>query len=177
MRQSHALIPRGRGVRRTLASACLSGWVLVSGCFKYMPVETTAVPPQEEVRVRVTLDAAVRIGPHLGSITESLEGRLTPLGPDSLALAVWIGKDYTGSPFENARQRVSLGRQEIVEVRRRTLSYQRTGVVAAGVLAITALLIDRVIFEPNPNPSPINRGQRPPEPDGARAGWRIQIPR
>ena len=120
------------------------------------------------MRVRVTTDAAVRIGPTVGSITERLEGRLTPMDADSLTLAMWIGKDYQGSPFANVRQRVSLGRQEIVEVRRRSLSATRTGLAAAGVLLVTAVLIDRVVFQPNPNPNPIDRPEPPPEPDPFR---------
>ena len=156
---------------RTLLLPVLTS-VLVSGCFQYTRVEPARISPEEEVRVRVTADAAVRIGPHVGSITERLEGRLTPNGADSLDLAIWIGRDYAGSPFANARQRVSLGRQEIVEVRRRSLSASRTGLAAAGVLLVTAILIDRIVFEPNPNPYPTNRPQPPPEPDGLR--WRVR---
>lgn len=46
---------------------------------------------------------------------------------------------------------------------------RRAGPVPVGVLAITALLIDRVIFEPNRNPGPIDRPHPPPDPDGMRA--------
>jgi hypothetical protein len=136
-----------------------------AGCFKYAAIDPGSVNPQEEVRVRVTNDAAVRIGPYLGTVTENLEGRLTPLSPDSLALSIWIGKDYRGTPFEDSRQRVSLGARELVEVRRRELSLQRTGIAAAGVVAVTALLISKVVFEPNPNPGGSGRPGPPPTDD------------
>jgi hypothetical protein len=143
-----------------------------AGCFKYVPVATTAVNPEEEVRLRVTTDAAVRIGPRLGTISERLEGRLAPAG-DSVDFAIWIGKDYTGSPFENARLRVSLARPEIVEVRRRTLSRTRTGLAAAGILAVTALLVNQVVFEENKNP-PGSDNPHPPPTDGFRVQLRIR---
>jgi hypothetical protein len=135
---------------------------LAAGCFRYSAVPPTAVSPDEDVRVRVTNDAAVRIGTALGSITEQLEGRLTPLGADSLALSVWVGKDYRGTPFENARQRVSLTVRDLVEVRRRELSVARTGIVAAGFVVLTALLIDRIAFEADPNPGAVGRPGSPP---------------
>jgi hypothetical protein len=167
MRQSAAL-------RLHRISAPLLAALVAAGCFKYTPVETSAVPAQEDVRVRVTTDAAVRIGPHLGTITERLEGRLVPAGADSLTLAVWVGRDYVGSPFENARQRVSLGIGEVVEVRRRQLSVGRTSIAAAGVLLVTGILINRVVFEANPNPSQTGRPGPPPEPGGVRATLRVR---
>jgi hypothetical protein len=60
---------------------------------------------------------------------------------------------------------VSLGTRELVEVRRRELSLQRTGIVAAGVVLVTAILIDKVVFEPNPNPGGSGRPGPPPTDD------------
>ena len=133
-----------------------------AGCFKYARVETNAVPPEEDVRIRVTRDAAIRVGPHLGNISERLEGRLAPLGQDSLVVAVWIGKDYIGSPFENTRQRVSLTPNEIVEVRRRTISWPRTALAAAGLIAGTVLFIDQIGLIGDDNPRDPRTPYQPP---------------
>jgi hypothetical protein len=122
-----------------------------AGCFRYTRIEPAAAPAEEELRVRVTREAAVRVGSQLGRLSEQYEGRLEPLGTDSVILAVWIGKDYIGSPFENTRQRVSLVPGEIVEVRRRTLDVRRTALAAAAVIAVTGAVIGTVVTEGDPN--------------------------
>ena len=133
-----------------------------AGCFKYTPVAVSAAPGEEELRVRVTRDAAMRVGPQLGRLSEQYEGRLEPLGTDSIVLAIWIGKDYIGSPFENTRQRVSLTPGEIVEVRRRTLDVRRTAHAAAAVVAVTGVVIRAVGTEGDPNPGDPGGPYQPP---------------
>jgi hypothetical protein len=164
-----------RGVRGWLPLTALAASSL-TGCIQYTRVDATTVSPEEEVRVRVTRDAAIRVGPHLGTISENLEGRLAPFGDDSVALAVWIGKNYVGSPFENAHTRVALTPQEIVEVRRRKISVMRTAILGAGMLVGTALLVNGVVFADNPNSNPDDRPYGPPEEIrvmrfGLRFGW------
>lgn len=142
--------------------------LLAPACFKYQAVQPNFVRPEEEVRVRITDDAAVRLAGHYGSITQRLEGQLSPLSSDSLLLAVWIGRQYAGTSFENARQRLSLGCQEVMEVRRRQFSLTRTALVTTGVLGVLGIIIDRIGFLENPN-SPNGGGLgEPPDPGGVR---------
>lgn len=78
-----------------------------------------------------------------------------------------VGQQYRGTPFESARQRVSLGVPEVVEVRRRELSRGRTALFAAGIIALTAILADRIVFEQDPNATPGGRpGSPPTDPSG-----------
>jgi hypothetical protein len=161
------IAPMGRARLATLLAAS----VLVAGCFRYAPVDPIAVDPRDDVRVRLTTDAAVRIGLQLGSVQERWEGQLTPAGRDSLTLSLWVGQQYRGTPFENARQRVSLGMPEVVEVRRRELSRGRTALLAAGILALTVVLADRIVFDQDPNATPGGRpGSPPTDPSGTLVG-------
>ena len=147
--------------RAAQAGACLIVAYLTSACFSYVPVSPAAVPPDEEVRVRVTEQAAVRVAPDLGIFRNTVEGRLVPVGEDSLSLSVWLGRDYPGTEFENVRRAVVLEREEVLEVRQRRLSPVRTGIAAAGVVALFAVLIDRIILQEDPN---TGDGTLPPPP-------------
>ena len=147
-------------MRRCLPITALALWS--AGCFRYTRIEPGVAPTEEELRVRVTREAAMRVGPQLGRLSEQYEGRLEPLGTDSVVLAVWIGKDYIGSPFENTRQRVSLTPGEIVEVRRRTIDVRRTALAAAAVVAVTGLVIGTVVTEGDPNPTDPGGPYQPP---------------
>jgi hypothetical protein len=148
---------------RILTILCIT--LTTSACFTYRPVATTIVRPDEEVRVRITDDAALRLAGHYGAITQRLEGQLAPTDSDSLMLAIWIGRAYTGTSFENARQRLSLGRQEVVEVRRRQFSLSRTAIVAAGIVGVAAYVVNRTVFMENPNPNPTTPRGDVPDPD------------
>jgi hypothetical protein len=137
-----------------------------AGCVTYTRVSPAEVGPSEEVRVRVTTAAAVRVGGALGSIRENLEGQLVPQeGADSLRLSVWVGRDYPGTPFADAHQDIFLGPGDILEVRRRQVSIARTGIAAAGVLALTAILVDRIVLQEDPNPGGPGRPGAPPPSD------------
>ena len=140
--------------------------LLAPGCFRYQAVDPGAVTPRDEVRVVLTDSAAVRLALHYGAITKRLEGQLTPAGPDSLLLAVWVGQAYAGTAFESARQRVSLGRGEVMEVRRRTFAPTQTVLVSAAVLGVIAMIINQVGFLEDPNPLPDGRGADAPDQDG-----------
>jgi hypothetical protein len=150
---------------RTVVFTLLAAVVCAPGCFKYQLVEAGTVRPQEEVRVLLTDDAALRLASHYGAIARRLDGQLTPAGTDSMLLAVWIGRNYVGTSFENARQNLSLGRREVMEVRRRQLSVSRTAIVSASVLGMLGVVINRIGFLGNPNP-PVGqpRGDAP-DPD------------
>lgn len=160
-------------MRRRRRLIPLLALILAPACFRYQAVELGTVSPREEVRVVLTDDAAVRLALNYGAISKRLEGQLSPTGADSLMLAVWIGRNYAGTSFENARQRLSLGRGEVVEVRRRTFSPTRTAIVTAGVLGVLGIIIDRIAFLENPNPLPGGGRGDVPDQDGITIpiGW------
>jgi hypothetical protein len=150
-------------VRPLVVVALLLGGALGStACVEYVPVELGAVPPGEEVRVRVRDDAAVRLGRHFGQIREELSASVEPQGPDSVSVIVWLGKDYPGTAFENVRETVVVGRDDVTELRIRRVSVWRTAVASAGAVAAFALLVHRLVQGESPNRQPDDGGFPPP---------------
>src|SRR4029079_10312359 len=100
----------------------------------YVPVSLGAVPSKEEVRVRVTDAAALRLAKELGAIAIEIDGQMAQEGPDSVSVGVPIDKSYRGVTVGTTTQTLFLGRSEIVEVRRREVSRSRTALATAGAV-------------------------------------------
>lgn len=124
--------------------------------------------------MRFTDEAAIRLAREFGTITTMVESQMEPLGQDSLALSIWIGREFRGTPFENVHQRVTVGRHEVTEVRRRQLSKPRTVIASAVVLAVFAVLVDKVVLQEDRNP-PGGENPPPPPPQPPQIGIRIPI--
>jgi hypothetical protein len=114
-----------------------------SGCFVYRPYSTELAKPNEELRLIVTDGASLRLKQQFG-LNTPLDGRLTPLNADTIGVLVWVGRDFSGSDFATIRQTVPVLRTDIVEVYRKRFSAQRTAYFTAGIIAVTAILVDRL---------------------------------
>jgi hypothetical protein len=139
---------------------------LSSGCFRYVVVEPAAVRQGENVQVRITDAAASRLVSEFGMFTGELEGQFAQEGPDSLSVAVLINRDYRGMSLDQVRQRLFLGRSEVIEVRRRQLSRMRTVAATAGLVAGFVVLVRAIVQEGDPNPG--DDDPPPPPPGGSR---------
>jgi hypothetical protein len=135
-----------------------------AGCYRYVPVAPAAARPEEELRVRVTDAAAVRLVRDLGTYTTELDGTFKRESADSVSVSVSIARDYRGATLENARQALFLAPAEIVELRRREFSRSRTALVAAGSLVGFAALVATVTQLGDPNPPAGDDGPPPPPP-------------
>jgi hypothetical protein len=129
-----------------------------------MPSDPESVRPAETIRVRVTQEAASRVSEQFG-LDSPLEGQLSLLSADTMGLAVWIGRAYSGSDFATARQTVPLVRAEIVEIQRKKFSLKRTTLATLGGIAVTAILVNRFglielpwFEETDPPPPPPDEG-------------------
>ncbi len=146
------------------------------GCYRYVPIPLAQLEARENIRVRVTDSAAVRIVQQFGTYTTQLEGEVAREGTDSVSVSVTIARDYRGLALESARQTLFLGRAEVVELRRRELSRARTVLVSAGAVAVFGILIRTIIQMGDSNPD----GQEPlppPPPPGYRGVLlRVSIP-
>lgn len=150
--------PAARSILLTLA--CLTS----AGCVHYVPVDDLAsLPPDEEVRVHVTDEGAIRMARRFGRIRDEVTASVAPVDPDSLSVTVWIGKAYRGTSFENVRETVVLGRNEVTAVARKRLSAWRTAAASAAVVAGLAVLVDRIFLIEDPN-RPDDNGTDPPPP-------------
>lgn len=146
----------------------LGSSLLAAGCVTYTEVNVGVVPAAEEVRVRLTDDGAVRAARHLGRLRSELDAEVALRPPDSVAVIVWLGKNYPGTQFENVRETIILPRREISEIHRRELSAKRTAVALFGAGAVFALLVDQIFLQENPNRPPEIDDENPPP-----AGFRL----
>jgi len=139
------------GVLRTLGTVLLGAGP--AACYHYVPVEPSAVPGTEEVRVRLTPAGATRMSHALGAETERLGGLVAPRGRDSLAVSIVVAQTYRGVTFDTARQALMLGSDEVADVRRRTFSRPRTTALVVGSVVGFALLVRGIVTIADPNPS------------------------
>ncbi len=138
--------------------ACLSS----TSCVTYMSVDLGNVPPGEEVRVRLTDEGAVRASRHLGRIRTQLDAGVAPQPPDSIAVIVWLGKNYPGTQFEEVRETIVLPRHEVSDLHLRRLSVGRTVAAFVGAGAVFAVLVDQIFLQEDPNRPPDDTDENPP---------------
>lgn len=166
----NVIVRRHRPGRFPAAGALLLGVLTAStGCFGYYATSPEQVEPGEEIRVAIDDDAIRRVSPTaLMEGQPKVEGDLVAMTPDSVALSVWIGQAYRGTPFFAAHQTVTVPREQVVAVERRRLSKTRTALAAAGVVAGVVYLISQTDFLADPNPREVDVIPEPPEAPGAR---------
>lgn len=106
--------------------AGLSVLIVLPACFRYVPLDPALVRPGEDVRLVVSYDPQ-RDSSNLAALpAQSVEGELVRAGDDSVAVSLWIGRDYRGTPFESTYQTFTVPRRDVLRIERRKLSKWRT---------------------------------------------------
>ena len=100
--------------------------VLQSGCFVYQQTDPGEVKLNQPIRVVVKNEEGLRLAREFGYGAPVLEGALAALSPDSLQLAVWVGKEFRATDFALARQTIPVVRADIVNVQLGVLSADST---------------------------------------------------
>jgi hypothetical protein len=170
----------GRARARAVVALLIAG-ATSSACYSYVPVSLGAVESKEDVRVRVTEDAAARLAKELGTFSTQIDGQLGREGADSISVGVEIDRAYRGTTIGTTTQVLFLGRSEVVEVRKREFSRSRTILVATGTAVGFGLLAAGIaqLVDPNgpsqdqpppPPPAPLRR------PSALHFAVRIPIP-
>ena len=115
----------------------------LAACYTYVSIEPAAVKPGESVRVRVSTAAAARIAPLLGGAdSRVVAGTMIENAPAGMILEIpTIVPADVGSPFQTLHQRVSIARNELVEMETRTLDRLRTGSLAAAVAIVVGTAV------------------------------------
>ena len=171
-----------RALRTSAVTTLLAAVLANSACYHYVAVSPEAAASDEEVQVRITKAAAGRLAGELGTFSTELDGKLSLRGSDSLAVAVPIAREYHGVKLDSTTQLLTIGRSEVVDVRRSEISRGRTILTAAGIVAGFALLVSAIQQLANPNPGTDDTLPPPPPPNGSRApsghhlGIRISLP-
>lgn len=147
-----------------------------TACYRYVPVSLGSVESKEEVRVRVTDDAAARLSKELGAFSTQIDGQFSPEGPDSVSVGVEINREYRGTTIGTTTQLLFLGRSEVVDVRRREFSRGRTFLLSAGAVAGFGLLAAGVVQLVDPNgPSQDQPTPPPPSPSRRPSGYHLAV--
>ena len=131
--------------------------LLFSGCFSYLPVtEPGQLQPGLSVRARVSPTAASRIGPLLGSSdARLLDGTLITNSTDTLIVEVPTVMADTREFGRTPNQRVSILRNELLEIEVRRVDRLRTVAVAGtAAIVIGGILIKSLRGEPGSEPLP-----------------------
>jgi hypothetical protein len=165
---------RWRAITGMLIAAAAS-----TGCYSYVPVSFANVPAKEDVRLRVTENAAVRLVKEVGAFSTELDGQVAPEGRDSISLDVTIDRTYRGATIGTATQTLVLARSEILEVRRREFSKSRTVALTVGTLVGFGALAAGIVQLVDPN-GPTDGEITPPPPPAVRRPsgfqFRLHIP-
>lgn len=166
-----------RSGRARAVVALLFAGAANTACYTYAPVSFGAVSEsKEDVRLRVTEDAAARLSKELGTFSIEIDGQLAREGPDSISLGVPIDRTYRGSTIGTTTQLLFLSRSEVLEVRRRQFSRSRTVLLTAGTVVGFGLLAAGIAQLVDPNGAPENQTTPPPPGSPYRGFIRFKIP-
>jgi hypothetical protein len=157
---------------KTTGLLLLAACVASGGCVQYTPVELSALPPTQEVQVGVTDEGAVRLARYIGRLTNQVNATVAPGQDDSLAVTIWLGKDYEGTSFADVRETIVFPRSQVTSLRLRELSPWKTAAVSAVALVGTLILADQIFQLGDPN----RGGDEDPDPPPPLIKVRIPIP-
>lgn len=164
--------------RRSIAALLIAG-MANAACYRYALISPVAAAPNDEVRIRISEDAAARLSKELGAYVTELDGQFAPQGADSISIAIPIERAYHGMTVGTTSQVLYLGRSEVLEVRKRQFDRARTILVSAGAVVGFGLLAAAVVQLLDPNPVSQDTPP-PPPPTGTRIplgyGFRIRVP-
>jgi hypothetical protein len=126
----------------------LVGLTAFLGCYEYVPVAPSAVPPDAQVRARLTEGeiSRLRIREIVPVEDGTIEGRVLRADAGGLGILVPIVGEW-GSPYQprGLGQELRIDISGIVETRQQRLNKLRTGLVTGLGLAIfTSFIIDNV---------------------------------
>lgn len=166
-------------IRRRLTTGALLIAAANAACYRYVPISLGTAGSNDEVRVRITENAAARLSKDLGAFVTEVDGQFAPQGRDSVSVAVPIDRAYHGMTVGTTTQLLFLGRSEVVEVRKRQFDRARTILVTAGTVVGFGLLAAAVVQLADPNPNSEDGPPAPP-PSPSRIprshGLTIRIP-
>ena len=170
--------------RRRQARISSSRWIAAlwvagstaAACYRYVPIAPDAAASRDEVRIRLTEDAAARLSKDLGAYVTEIDGQFAPQGADSVAITIPIERQYHGMTVGTTSQVLYLGRSEVVEVEKRQFDRARTALVTAGTVVGFGILAAGIVQLTDPN-SDSQDHPPPPPPSPARfpAGYLLKV--
>ncbi len=131
-----------RRVRSTICLLWVSGLVLQTGCYSYLPMQS-APPPESSPVVALMIGDRGRtlIGERVGSLVEQIEGRI--VRRDSMQITMQVHKviDVRGNHSTWTGEQVVIPNEAVMGYRARKFSKLKTALlVGAGVVALVLTL-------------------------------------
>jgi hypothetical protein len=126
-------------VRVVLVATSIS---LTAGCYRYAPVDAPGPAAGSEIRVRLTDEGAIKLGPLVGNRIEYVDGRVVSAADTALTVSVSGTTDRIGVEVSWRGEEVVLPRVAISGLERRTLDKRRSyvaGGIAAGIVAAVGI--------------------------------------
>ena len=121
-----------------VATATMMG----NACYRYTPIDSPTPGTGTPVRVRLTDEGAVKLGPLVGNRVEYVDGTVIAAADTGLTVAVTGTTDRLGTEVSWRGERVTLPRPAIAGFERRTLDKRRSymaGGIAAGIVAAVGI--------------------------------------
>ena len=120
---------------RLLASGICFLALVLSGCYVTVPVSQSTLQPGDRVRVQLTDQGADDLSRYLGPNVSTVDGRLVQNSDGVLALSVTSVALRSGEEQYWKGEQVTIPRTTVANVQGRKLSYWRSGLIGAAVLA------------------------------------------
>jgi hypothetical protein len=135
-------------VPRTVSPRCallLSAFLLLPGCYHFVPAQLDAVPTGAELRGRLAPEGSARLEGIVPSNGRVVEGRLIERDEQQILLLIPTARTQTGYQLETLRQAVAIPRNHLYEVELKQLDRTRTYGMAALAGAVVAAVVIRAI--------------------------------
>jgi hypothetical protein len=126
----------------------LIGLLLLSAaCYRYTPGTVDAVPPDTDVRARLSAVEADRLAEYMPGASRVLEGKVLERNGESILMLVPVVSELRGNRVQTLHQRLEVSRTGIVDLELRQLDRGKTGlIVAGGTAALVAVIVNSVIL-------------------------------
>lgn len=163
VRGGSSLVGRPRRAIRATAALLLLLPPL-TGCYTYVPVASSAVPPGTEVTMAVTDRGRVALTDAIGPGVRRIGGSVMSSTDSSVVLAVRSVQHIDlGVPVRWDGERVEVSRDFVSEIREKRLSRTRTGFMIGlallGAVGASAIVIDG--FGSDPDGTKPDDGEQP----------------
>jgi hypothetical protein len=110
----------------------------LSACYRYTPILATPADAGTDVRLQLTDQGSLALGPAIGPQVETMDGRLVSIGDTSFVLSVQQTENRAGLETSWRGERVTVPRSSVARVERRELAKGRSW--AVGGLAVAAVV-------------------------------------
>ncbi len=125
--------------QRSVSSLCALALALQIGCFSYLPVQSTAPLPAQQVGVVINDRGRVLLGDRVGASADRIDGKVVSRQDGTLVLDVFRVTDLRGNTATWTGERVSIPEEAILGYRARKVSKLKTFLLV-GTIALAIIM-------------------------------------